>query len=496
MSERGHQPHVAESALLACLLESTESAVAARAVVLARCDKSGMFTSPQRMEIYRHLVRWHTRTPDKKVDLILLADAMAKDSVHAQVGYVDLQPYVAGTLIGSPEEYREYLDIVYQAYVARRLSSGAAGLGTGVAQKGQVMAEDLEKFKHLLHETEELQSRGQKTPSRLKRPKEFEELLWEEFYYSGQRHEPGAEMPIPYPVKIRRKEASLVRGTDGVGKSTWVRWLQPHLQRQEEFLTPDGDFRPIVVGAFEEPKERIVSSMAFQLIGRKKFDTDNEKGNLEQDKALYQQALDYLDPRLFVYDFTGIAQWRDVLDTFYYAGEKLGAGLFVFDSLMRAGIAADDYSQQGLAVTAMSQFTKDTNSHIFILAHENKEGGTAGSKGIENNIDNNFRVSINKTKADQLATLEADIATMQASVEARLEEYTYADVERKQAQIKDFMAQEWDTELRHNKQRFPGSQQNGCRRFWFSRSSLQYRKASSENFAINYLAKWEGDPEI
>jgi twinkle protein len=61
-----------------------------------------------------------------------------------------------------------------------------------------------------------------------------------------------------------------------------------------------------------------------------------------------------------------------LLDIFDYARAKYGCDQFVIDSLMRLGIAADDYTGQEKAVFQLVDWAVQHEVHLHLVAHSRK----------------------------------------------------------------------------------------------------------------------------
>jgi twinkle protein len=88
------------------------------------------------------------------------------------------------------------------------------------------------------------------------------------------------------------------------------------------------------------------------------------------------RVLGYLDSGLLLYERVGKAGVGPLLEVFDYARAKYGCDQFVIDSLMRLGIAQDDYNGQEKAVFQMVDWTIANAVHLHLVAHSRK-----GEKG-------------------------------------------------------------------------------------------------------------------
>lgn len=104
---------------------------------------------------------------------------------------------------------------------------------------------------------------------------------------------------------------------------------------------------------------------------------------------------------------SGATKAQTILDVFRYARRRYQTQLFVIDNLTKCGFDEDDYSGQKAFVEALSDFARDTQCHVAIVAHmrkgddENRPAGklaVKGSGGITDMVDTVFEVWRNKPK--------------------------------------------------------------------------------------------------
>ena len=99
------------------------------------------------------------------------------------------------------------------------------------------------------------------------------------------------------------------------------------------------------------------------------------------------------------------------MSVIYYSAEKLGCTQIVIDSMMKCGVAEDDYQGQKKFVDELSVAARDLNIHIHLVAHSRKSSDesnipskhdVSGSANITNLADNVFvqyRVDKEKKRA-------------------------------------------------------------------------------------------------
>jgi twinkle protein len=96
--------------------------------------------------------------------------------------------------------------------------------------------------------------------------------------------------------------------------------------------------------------------------------------------------LQWLDQGLLLYDKVGKCSVDALLEIFNYCRAKYGCDQFIVDSLMRLGIASDDYVGQEQAVFKMVDWAISNGVHLHLVVHARKgsaESGPAESEDIK-----------------------------------------------------------------------------------------------------------------
>lgn len=83
-------------------------------------------------------------------------------------------------------------------------------------------------------------------------------------------------------------------------------------------------------------------------------------------------ALEWLDQGLILYELVGKSKSDELLEVFDYARAKYGCDQFVIDSLMRLGIAGDDYNSQEAVIFRLVDWATANNVHVHLVAHARK----------------------------------------------------------------------------------------------------------------------------
>lgn len=94
-----------------------------------------------------------------------------------------------------------------------------------------------------------------------------------------------------------------------------------------------------------------------------------------------------LGSTLWTFNVAGSAKASRVLEVFQYARRRYGIELFLLDNLTKCGFADDDYASQKKFVESLSDFTREADCHVMLIAHmrkgdsEDKPSGKFGIKG-------------------------------------------------------------------------------------------------------------------
>ncbi len=463
----------AERGVLGCILLD---ALAGSAACLTQCQERFGGANPfyllTHQDIFTALV--NMRAADKAIDIITLKEHLTSVGKLDQVGGLG---YIAGLpdAVPSAANLGHYLDIVWAKYLARRSVQHHAGVASEVLEAGDLTEPVVMRARAGLEELEKELLRGSGvTPKYLVKPSDIAEEASQRFFHDPKNGEPGWVLPIEFKFRIRPKETTIVIGDDGTGKSTILLYFLLHLASQGAKCA----------GALmEEAADKSLWLLASQLLGQRHLP------ECDQSRVTIGDAMGWLNKRFLFYAFLGIADWRDILDTFRYAAQNLGQNVFLIDSVMRIGIPDDDYAQQHAAANAFAQFVLDYNAHLFYVSHENKGEGKGKKKARGSalwtaNAHNVIRIERNEEKRIKIDEWEQDIAQVRSEPDP-----DWKAIEEFEEKIRKKRA-DWDSRITLHKQRYPGSQQNAAKRFWFDANGFQFREHYDEA-PVNWLKRWK-----
>lgn len=173
----------------------------------------------------------------------------------------------------------------------------------------------------------------------------------------------GLELPwrkLEGRVIIRPGEMSVWVGYKGHGKSLALSQVMAKAMSDDErvlILSPE--FRPV------------------EILYRKILQCAGES---EPTMAYARAWVAWANSRLWLFDHQGGVQAQTVIACLRYAHEKFGITQAVVDSLMKCGIAPDDFEKQKRFVDQLQTFAHDTGCHVHLVAHARKGGESKDHK--------------------------------------------------------------------------------------------------------------------
>lgn len=206
-------------------------------------------------------------------------------------------------------------------------------------------------------------------PDELNRPSEYiDEVL--ELFYPKEGTKKGYTMPYE---RVQREdvffapaELTLWSGASGHGKSQVLSDCIPHWMQEGG---------KVCLASLEMAPRQSLKRLVKQV------------GNVDRPTDGYLRAcMAYLEDSLLIYSKIGKANVTQMLETFDYARARYGCDIFIVDSLMRLGIASDDYTGQENAVYQMVDWVISRNVHIHLVAHARKSdkgGAPAGTEDVK-----------------------------------------------------------------------------------------------------------------
>lgn len=225
-------------------------------------------------------------------------------------------------------------------------------------------------------------------PDCLKSAADFEDDLVSAFANAGQP-EHGIRLPwkkVADRLVLRMGEVSMWAGINGHGKSQVIGHITAHALRDWRACVASMEFKPV----------KWLRRMTRQVCGMS-----------QPTAAFVRHVSHWYRDKLWVFEATGNAKASEILEVFAYAARRYGIELFIIDNLAKCGFAEDDYNGQKRFVDQLTDFARDMDVHVALVAHmrktqdEDKAAGkmdVKGSGGMTDMSDTLVSVWRNKPK--------------------------------------------------------------------------------------------------
>lgn len=128
----------------------------------------------------------------------------------------------------------------------------------------------------------------------------------------------------------------------------------------------------VCISSLEMVPEQTLKRLAKQVVG-----TDRPT------YAAVKAALEWMSGGLVVYELTGKQKIEALLEVFDYARSRYGCDVFTIDSLMRLGVAGDDYNEQEAVIFRIVNWAIASKVHVHLVAHSKKGERDRGVPGPE-----------------------------------------------------------------------------------------------------------------
>lgn len=163
-------------------------------------------------------------------------------------------------------------------------------------------------------------------------------------------------VPLPWPgleakLRFRPGKLSLWAGINFHGKTALLKLLALHLVRSGQ---------KVCIASLEESPEETMADMVQLAIP----DTD-----VRETDEWIEVACNWLAGKLWLYNQTRMMDTQRVLALIAYAAREKGCTHFILDSLMRTGIAQDDYEGQRVFVNHLTNYGRQLGIHIHLVHH-------------------------------------------------------------------------------------------------------------------------------
>jgi twinkle protein len=202
-------------------------------------------------------------------------------------------------------------------------------------------------------------------PEGLRRPTDFIDEVIHLFWPADGEHV-GYRTPygkLGNKLLFRPSEMTLWSGASGAGKSQVLSDCSADWIRQGS---------RVCVSSLEMKAAASLKRLCKQVSG------------VERPSAVgIRESLTWLERGLLLYDAVGKATVDKLIEVFSYARSKYGCDQFIIDSLMRLGVASDDYVGQEKAVFRLVDWAVSNKIHLHVVAHARKGGIQGGAPETE-----------------------------------------------------------------------------------------------------------------
>ncbi len=152
-------------------------------------------------------------------------------------------------------------------------------------------------------------------------------------------------------VRIRRGKLALWAGINHHGKTAMLKQLALH-------LTANGE--RVCIASLEESPEETMADMTNMAIP----DVD-----VRESDDWIDIVCAWLSGKLWLYNQTRMMDPQRILALMAYAAQEKGCTHFILDSLMRTGLAQDDYEGQRVFVNQLTNYATKLNLGIHLVHH-------------------------------------------------------------------------------------------------------------------------------
>ena len=154
-----------------------------------------------------------------------------------------------------------------------------------------------------------------------------------------------------YNFLIRKGEVTILTGSSGSGKTTFLSQVLLNLMDYTNVLVASMEMKPVLQIA--------------KMIQQTGLSNPTTQG--------IEEFCDKYKDKLWLFNAQGTTTENDLVASLNYGKHILNVDVFVIDSLMKVdSIAEDDYGSQKKFINKISCIARDLNIHVFIVAHTKK----------------------------------------------------------------------------------------------------------------------------
>lgn len=355
------------------------------------------------------LFGWHLMAEDSRTLVITEGEIDAMSLYQIGLDCVLSVPFGGGT--GNKQQWIDYeyhrLDRFEEIYICMDSDDAGQKAAQEIAQRLGIERCFLVKLPH--KDANECINKGMSSddfldvfqkcesfdPEELKNSHEFMDAVWN-LHTSPEQW----LFESPYPefnelFKFRANELTILNAQNGHGKSQVANCFMLEAVRQgTDCFAASMEFIP----------EAFLRRLHTQIMCTKQWKRDE-----------FEASSKFIDERLWMYNVTGTAKTKKLLETMRYAAKRYGVKLFLIDSLMKCGIGEDDYNGQKAFVEELADFKNKYPVHVILITHskkiENEDRPTGkmdvkGTGAITDIADNVITIWRNKPRERAVNKLE------------------------------------------------------------------------------------------
>lgn len=189
-------------------------------------------------------------------------------------------------------------------------------------------------------------------PTELRNAGSYRDEVLREFNKTDDERGFGTPWDKAKTLRFRPGEVTVIAGINGHGKSEAV-----------------GHF---VIDAIAQGEKACVASMEFKPRRFLHNVVRQASAVGSPTDAYILKILDWIQDSLWVFDVSTTAMTDRLLEVFTYARQRYGVSLFVVDNMSKMDVDIDKNEPQRQFMAKLTDFAKDNDVHVFLVAHQKK----------------------------------------------------------------------------------------------------------------------------
>jgi twinkle protein len=191
-------------------------------------------------------------------------------------------------------------------------------------------------------------------PTELKPAHYFQDAVIREFYppegFSTGFYTPWSK--VGTRLMFRPGEVTILFGVNGHGKSEGA--------------------GHITLGALCQGERACIASLEFKP-PKWLYRITRQAAGMRGPSIPYIKAINsWFRDKLWVFDVVGTAKVIKIMESFTYARQRYNIRLFIIDNLSKLDVSLDDYTAQRDFVDGLTDFAKEYDAHVILVAHSRK----------------------------------------------------------------------------------------------------------------------------